>query len=307
MQFNDSTENIQLNASWLAIGTFDGIHLGHQKILSELVIGANQAGYPTVVITFHPHPATILHNRSGRFYLTSPQERENLIRSCGVDFVHIYHFDRITSRTSAIDFLIGIHKQIHMKQLVVGHDFALGKDREGDLDELIRIGKKLRYQVEKFGPFRLDGDIVSSSAIRKHLVEGKIKITNRMLDRPFKVDGIVVPGDGRGREIGIPTANLDVWKEHILPKPGVYLNQVNLDGNLLPAVTNIGVRPTFDGEELRIETHLIDFQGDLYGRNLSLFFLDRLRDEVKFSSVQHLVTQIQSDILQAKLLYATQD
>ena len=305
MSYYQKPAELDLDACWLSIGTFDGVHVGHQKILNELVIGAEKAGVPPVVLTFHPHPATVLRNRGGRYYITHPDERAKLIKQFGVEYVIVYPFDYATSRISAYDFLNSIYDRIHMSQLVVGYDFALGKDRMGDIRELTRIGEEIGYSVEKFGPYRLGGDVISSSAIRKFLLSGDIPNANRYLGRRFEISGEVIPGDGRGRTIGIPTANLNAWNYQILPKTGVYVNRVIFDGRRLPAVSNIGVRPTFEGEELRIETHIIGFQGDLYGKTMHLRFYDRLRDEMKFSNVQDLIFQINRDMESALSYFDT--
>jgi riboflavin kinase/FMN adenylyltransferase len=306
MSYFQRPDELQLDSCWLSIGSFDGVHIGHQKILNELVIGAQKARVPPVVLTFHPHPATVLRNRGGRYYLTNPDERAKLIKQFGVEHVIVYPFDHATSKISAYDFINSIYNRIHMNQLVVGYDFALGRDRMGDTRELTRIGEQIGYMVEKFGPYRLGGDVISSSAIRKFLQSGDILSANRYLGRRFEIIGEVIHGDGRGRTIGIPTANLSTWDYQILPKAGVYVNRVNFDGRRLPAVSNIGVRPTFKGEELRIETHIIDYQGDLYGKNIHLSFFDRLRDESKFSNTEELIFQIRRDIDSALSYFNTQ-
>lgn len=308
MQHYYSLDEVNLQAVdfkapvWLTIGSFDGVHLGHQAIVRQLASGAHAESAPAVVLTFHPHPATVLRNRQGPFYLTTPDERAALLGEMGVDVVITHPFNLDVAGLSAHEFISRLHNRLGMKHLCIGHDFALGRGREGNFAVLQRLGIEFGYTVESLLPVELDGQVVSSSRIRAALAEGDVVLAGRLLGRPYQVRGEVIHGDGRGRTIGIPTANLELWNERLIPKSGVYACFAQIDGNTWQAVTNIGYRPTFDGQtvQIHVETHLLDFKQDLYGREIALSFVERLRDEQRFESIPELVEQIQRDIVKAK-------
>jgi riboflavin kinase / FMN adenylyltransferase len=304
MQHFASLDDARLEGAWLTIGSFDGVHRGHQAVLRKLVTGAHAAGAPAVVLTFHPHPAMVLRGRSGPYYLTTPGERAELLAECGVDVVVTQPFDHQVAAQSAREFVGRLVERLGLRHLCVGHDFALGRGREGDLPMLRRLGKELHYTVNVMRPIRLEGEVISSSRIRAALAEGDIATAHRLLGRPYTVGGDVVSGDGRGRTIGIPTANLQTWDGRLLPRVGVYACTAMVDGRNWRAVTNIGLRPTFDQQPglPRMEAHLLDFSGDLYGRQVSLAFIAHLRDEQRFPDAQALVEQIHQDIHRARLI-----
>jgi riboflavin kinase/FMN adenylyltransferase len=286
----------------LTIGSFDGVHRGHQEILKTLTAGAHQAGVLAVVLTFYPHPSAVLKKRQDSFYLTTPEERAELLGKLGVDYVITHPFNLQVASLSARDFMSSLQEHLQMGRLMVGYDFALGRGREGDANRLQELGQELGYTLELFKAFRLGDQVVSSSGVRAALVEGDIQTTNELLGRPYRISGRVVPGDGRGRTIGVPTANLEVWSQRVIPRPGVYVCQVFVKGKRFGAVTNVGFRPTFEPQAVtpRVETHLMDYEGDLYGCEIQLDFLARVRDEQRFPNVQALVNQIYQDIGEAK-------
>jgi riboflavin kinase / FMN adenylyltransferase len=288
--------------AWLTIGSFDGVHKGHQAILRKLVAGARQSGAPAVVLTFHPHPSVVLRGRSGPVYLTSPDERAELLSELGVDVVITQTFTRELAGQSAREYVQQLSEAVGLRHLLIGHDFALGRNREGDLPALENLGKSFGFEVNIMRPVLIAGLVVSSSRIRAVLAEGDVRSARRLLGRSYRVRGPVISGDGRGRKIGIPTANLEIPAERILPKVGVYACLACVDGQTYKAVTNIGLRPTFTGGEAqpRLEAHLMDYHGDLYGKTIQMAFLSRLRDEMRFSGVEALVTQIQADIQRAR-------
>jgi riboflavin kinase/FMN adenylyltransferase len=304
MLHHTSLQDLHLQGIWLTIGSFDGVHKGHQAILRKLIAGAHAAGAPAVVLTFFPHPSIVLRGRSGPFYLTSPEERAALLGELGVDRVITLPFDRELAAQTARQFVQALYDHLGLRHLHVGHDFALGRGRQGDLPYLQGLGKEMGFTVSVMHPVRQQGQAVSSSRIRAVLGEGDVRLARALLGRRYQVEGEVVAGDGRGRTIGIPTANLDVWSERLLPKSGVYACLACVDGQIRRAVANIGVRPTFETQEAlpRVEAHLLDYAGDLYGKDMALSFVARLRDEQRFANVQELVAQIQADIRQAKKL-----
>jgi len=304
MQLFSSLDSTNADGAWLTIGSFDGVHRGHQEIIRQLAAGAHAHTAPAVVLTFYPHPAVVLRGSNGPFYLSSPDERAEIIGSLGVDIVIIQRFDRQLADTSARDFIMELKERLGLQQLLVGHDFTLGRKREGDVPTLRRFGEELGFEVEVSQPVLLDGQVISSSQIRSALTAGNVERALQLLGRSYRLTGEVVPGDGRGRTIGIPTANLKTWSEQLLPAVGVYACQVRIGEKVYRAATNIGVRPTFDRSTtfLHVEAHLLDFQGDLYGQKIQLDFLARLRGEQKFADVQALVTQIQEDIARTRQL-----
>lgn len=292
------------DGAWLTIGLFDGVHRGHAAIIRRLVNEAHANGGRAVVLTFHPHPAAVLRGRNGPQYLTSPDERAELLQEMGVDVVITEPFTRELAARSAEVFMTLLSNRLGLRRLLVGHDFALGRNREGDLPRLQELGKQLGYTVSVVHPVRMAGEVVSSSRIRTALAEGDVRLARRLLGRPYQVQGKIIPGDGRGRMIGIPTANLEIDPECILPKVGVYACRAGQGTCDHRAVSNIGLRPTFTGSDAlpRLETHLIDQESDLYGKTLKVAFLAHLRDEQRFSGVEALVAQIQADIRRARRL-----
>lgn len=302
MQHYWSVDGLSLQRSWITIGTFDGIHLGHQAIIRELVGGARREGLPTVVITFHPHPAVVLKKRDQSFYLTNPEVRAELLGELGVDFVVSYPFTEQVAEMSAHEYIDHLHSHLNFEKLIVGFNFALGKGREGDVPTLSRLGDAYGFSVQAVAPVTNDGEVISSSQVRSRLAEGQVDRVAKYLGRPYQLSGAVIPGDGRGRLIGIPTANVDVWAEQALPKAGVYACKALVTGHIRDSVANIGFRPTFENTPVqpRVEAHILDFREDLYGKEVSLDFVQRLRDERKFNSAEELVTQINQDILRAR-------
>jgi riboflavin kinase/FMN adenylyltransferase len=299
-----SLDGIQLRDVWLTIGSFDGVHRGHQAIIAQLTAGARRKGVPAVVLCFHPNPAIVLRRRQGPYYLTTPDERADYLQELGVDVVITHPFNREVADLSAQEFMGRLHNHLSMSSLWVGPDFALGRNREGNLDVLRRLGRDFGYTLNVIQPVALDGYVVSSSQIRVALAEGDVGKAQNFLGRPYRIGGVVMHGDGRGRSLGIPTANLNIWPERAIPKTGVYACLANVGGQVLPAVTNVGVRPTFENQlpTPQVETHLLDFDENLYQRRISLDFIARLRDEKRFPSIQALVDQIHQDVESARVI-----
>jgi riboflavin kinase / FMN adenylyltransferase len=304
MQHYWAIEGVQLNASWVTIGSFDGVHRGHQQIVAQLTAGARAAGVPAVVLTFYPHPSFVLGKRSGPYYLTSPEERAELLGELGVDVVITHPFTPEFAALSAAEFMELLSSRLKLRKLLVGYDFALGRGREGDVSTLTHLGQQSGYSVEVVSQISEAGQVISSSHIRKLLLEGEVEQANNFLGRPYRVSGKVGRGDQRGRRLGIPTANLDVWEQIVVPKTGVYACQAQFNGQSYLAVTNVGQRPTIQGGDatIRIEAHLLDFTTDIYDQTLQLDFMQRLRDEQRFPSLDALVAQIHSDIAAARRL-----
>ena len=284
----------------LTIGVFDGVHRGHLHLLGHLVARAHEKGCPAGVVTFRTHPEKVLGRRHTIPWITTLQERSRLLKKAGVDVVVPITFTRDVANLSAREFVLLLQKHLNMSGLVLGPDFALGRHRLGDPDHLRSIGEELDFRVEVVRPARLQGEVISSSAIRKLLAEGDIYKVGEMLGRSFSMEGRVVEGDRRGRTLGFPTANISMQPEQAMPKDGIYATLAHLGQRTLPSVTNIGVRPTFGGLNRLVETYIFDFDGDLYGKRLSIDLVARLRDEMRFRSAEELKKQMAKDVAEAR-------
>ncbi len=284
--------------SLLSIGVFDGVHLGHQQLIQRLVEHARTSGRVAIVLSFHPHPDKVLDQVKTRYYLTTPDQRAELLLQLGVDIVITHPFDDETQHLPAIEFIDRLVKHLRLKELWVGADFALGFQREGDVDYLRAQGEKRGFTVNAMDLItaQASDEFIRSSAARDHVRNGNMRAAKAMLGRAYSLEGTVVAGQQRGRAIGVPTANLAVWSEQIIPANGVYATWARLGSETFPAATNIGQRPTFAGDDVTIEAHLLDFDRDIYGERLELSFVGRLRPERKFGGFEELVTQIQADI-----------
>ena len=297
---------LRLKGAWVTIGSFDGVHLGHRRLLSEFVAEAREAGAPAVVITFYPHPAEVLGKVREPFYLSTPEEKAALMADLGVDVVVTHPFNRDVARLSAEEFMERVRRHLGLRRLWVGYDFALGRNREGNIPTLRQIGERMGYTLVVFPPYEVDGEIVSSSRIRRALADGDVEKAARLLGRFYSVPGEVVRGDGRGRGLGFPTANLAVWEKRMVPASGVYAAFARVGDKVYPAVVNIGVRPTFEERAApRVEAHLLGYSGNLYGEKLTLEFVKRLRAERKFPSAEALRAQIEHDVAQAREILST--
>lgn len=306
MQHFRSLESVHLENTWLTIGSFDGVHRGHQEVIREMTAEAHNNGASAVALTFYPHPAEVVRSRNFPFYLTTPDEKAKLLGNLGVDVVITHPFNLEIAATPARDFMEIIQQHLGLHHLRVGYDFALGRNREGDAKKLTEIGIELGYTLEQIPPFNLGDQVVSSSRIRFLLGAGLVEEAAELLGRNFIVEGTVIYGDQRGRTIGFPTANLKIWEMRAIPAAGVYICRAVVNGITYNAVTNIGVRPTFEASPVppRVEAHLLDFQGDIYGESVHLEFLSRLRGEQRFVSVDQLISQIHLDIEAARQFLA---
>ncbi len=301
-----SLEEVTLPGSWLTVGVFDGVHLGHQQIINKLVAGAHANGLPAVVLTFDPHPAKVL-GRGDIKLLTLPGERARLLGNFGVDVVVTQPFDRSLADTSAFDFMQRLKTRLGLVRLILGYDSTLGKNREGNAARLTEIGRELGYSVETVAALGDESGVVSSTEIRKLVTIGRVDEAARLMGHPYQLDGLVTHGDQRGRTIGFPTANLEYAREKVLPAGGIYACWAYLGGEQYRAAVNVGTNPTFtpDKQTLNIEAYLLDFNRDIYGERMRLEFIARLRDELKYDSVEALVQQIHRDVQQTREILGT--
>ena len=299
--------SINAHPTILTIGAFDGVHRGHQHLIDSAVRRAREVGCQSAVLTFDPHPDLVIHPERDRLYLTSLEERAELIERLGTDLLIVMSFTRETMGLTAQDFMSKVCGAVALRELWVGWDFALGRKREGDLARLRQLGAQLGYTVHPVAAFALaDGTPISSTRIRSALAAGDLDSAAMLLGRPFAVEGQVTLGDQRGRTIGFPTANVAVEQLHALPADGVYVCDAEVGGQRYGAVTNIGVRPTFDGTQRKVEAYLLDFVDDIYGETLRLTLRHRLRGERRFDGIAALVAQITSDVAEARAWLLTQ-
>jgi riboflavin kinase / FMN adenylyltransferase len=296
-----SLDKIDLDKCWVTVGSFDGVHLGHLALLRSMAEEAHLQQIPVVAVTFYPHPAFVLRKIQGPYYLTSVEEKADLILQTGVDWVITLPFTEDLATKSASEFIQDLQPRLNLQQLWIGYDFALGKNRQGNYQHLKELGVRDGFSVKLIPPLILDGEIVSSSKIRQLIQNGKIASAARLLGRWYSLSQVVTRGDGRGRGLGIPTANLEFQPEMLLPASGVYATLVHLGTDVFHSVTNVGYRPTFNNTPANplVEVHLMAFSQDLYGHQLKLEFIQHLRNEVRFNSVELLVLQMKQDVLDA--------
>ena len=302
MQHLYSLENLHLKSTWVTIGAFDGVHRGHQALIHPLVEATHQAGREAVVLTFFPHPVVVLRGLQGPFYLNSPEERAELLGELGVDYVVTLNFTRQVAALSAREFIELAAEHLGLERLWVGYDFALGRNRQGDIPTLRQLGQEFGYQVEVISQVDLNDEVVSSSRIRNLVGQGDVSQAARLLGYWYGMTGRVIHGDGRGKSLGIPTANLDYSPERILPAFGIYATWTWIDGVRYPSVTNVGMRPTFKNipNNVQIEAYLMDFDRDIYDTTIRLEFVEYLRQEERFDNIQALEDQMHADIQKAQ-------
>jgi riboflavin kinase/FMN adenylyltransferase len=301
MQHYPSLEEVNLRNSWLTIGVFDGVHRGHQEIIRKLTTGAHTNDAPAVVLTFNPHPASVLSGHELKC-LTLPDERADLLAKLGVDAVITEQFTRELSTVTAYDFMARLSHQLGLQHLLIGYDFALGRGREGNATRLTEIGSELGYTVEVVSALSDESGVISSTEIRKLIEIGNVVEAARLLGHPYSLHGPVIHGDGRGRTINVPTANISYSHDKMIPAKGIYACRAYLNDKKYRAAINIGTNPTFtpDKQSPNVEAHLLDFHQEIYGKDVRLEFVERLRDELKFDSVEKLLEQIWQDVADTK-------
>ncbi len=302
MKIFHGTENANIaKPTVLTLGVFDGLHLGHQRIMQTVVERAAAVGAVPTAITFDPHPRAVLHPASAPPLLQTLDQRLANFDILGIKQAIVVPFSLEFSRQPAEDFLRDIiHARLHAREVYLGKGFAFGKDRGGNIELLRKMSGELGFVADEVDEVQLRGQRISSTRIRKLLDDGRINLARRMLGRPYGVEGVVIHGNHRGRTIGFPTANL---KPHnrVIPRYGVYATATLIDGTWRKSITNIGVRPTFESDaDPSIETNIFDFDGDLYGDVLRVRFLHRIREEKKFSGVDELRAQIEADSARAR-------
>jgi len=282
----------------VTIGNFDGVHLGHQNLMRDLVTRAARFGGTPVVITFHPHPLQVLAPNNAPLQIQTLDQKLSTIESLGIPLLVMIPFDLQFAQTSARDFAVGLWERLRFREIYVGPNFAFGYRRQGSINLLKEIGEEKGFVAGKIHQVQFRGSRVSSTVIRQALISGQVGLARRLLARPYALTGVIVHGTGTGTTLGIPTANLRTSNE-LLPRRGVYVTLFSVAGRRLHGVTNIGFRPTVNTEQgsasLSIETHMLDFSQDVYGQEATLEFLVRLRDERRFPGRAALIERIEKD------------
>lgn len=297
MKIFHGTENANiLRPMVLTLGVFDGLHLGHQRIMETVVKRAKIVDAIPTAITFDPHPRAVLYPEKAPPLLQTLDQRLANFEVLGIEQAIVIRFTKNFAEQDAEIFLKEIiHERLQAKEVYLGHGFAFGKNRGGNIELLKKISVELGFYADEVAEVKLRGKRISSSKIRQLLRDGKVNLARRMLGRPYGIEGAIIRGDRRGHTIGFPTANLKP-KNRVIPKYGVYATAILIEGVWRKAITNVGVRPTFKNDaEPSIETYIFDFKGDLYGDVLRVRFLHRIRDERKFSGIEEIKTQIQKD------------
>lgn len=292
-------ENIPQNNGFVVTqGTFDGVHLGHQHVLKQVVNLAKKYNKPSLLITFHPHPRLVIDPQNTSIkLLSSIEEKAKSILEMGIDYVLVLSFTQNISQLSPEDFVSEVLVQkLNVQCMVVGYDHRFGKNRSGGFIELTALAQKYHFDVEEINASEIDEIAVSSTRIRKALTNGELKIANELLGHPYMLTGIVVKGQQLGRQLGYPTANIQIDEPNkLIPPNGVYIGFTEIDNVKFKIMLNIGVRPTVDGSHQTIEAHIIDFNKDIYNKKISLFLVQFLRLEERFNGLEALKTQLKND------------
>lgn len=288
------------------VGTFDGVHLGHWTVLQEIRDRAEAAGRRAVLVTFDPHPLRIVRPEEAPLSLTTPVEKKEILAESGLDYAVFLSFTKALSRYEPRRFveeiLVG---RLGVEELVIGYDHGFGRDRQGDPESLERLGAEFGFDVDVVDPVSADGRAISSSRIRSLLTEGRVREANACLGRAYSVRGVVVRGEGRGRGLGFPTANLRVPEgDKLIPPQGIYAVRGVLRSGTYAGALHLGPRPTFKGSPPTIELHLMDFDADIYGEEVRVDFVEHLRGVEPFTSVEALVEQIREDVDEARRVLA---
>jgi riboflavin kinase / FMN adenylyltransferase len=286
----------RLGPTALAVGSFDGVHLGHRAVLEKLLAVAGERGLSPAWITFDPHPRCVLDPVNCPQQITTLEERLSLVRELGVEHAIVLGFTRTLAALPAEEFVRRLLDAMGLRVLVAGYDFAFGRGRTGDVAWLREHGSRHGYEVREVAPFRLEGEEVHSSDVRRLVTLGDVEAASRLLGREFALAGLVEPGDRIGHEIGWPTVNLAVPPGKLVPGHGIYAGWAEGPAGEHEAAISVGYRPTFDKTDLRVEAYLLDFDGDLYQQRLELRFVARLRDQVKFPDARALSEQIGRDV-----------
>ena len=290
-EFNSTKKTI------VTIGTFDGVHIGHQKIIEKLIQETKKADCESLILTFFPHPRMVLNGSSSIKLLNTINEKSSLLEKMGLDNLVVHPFDKKFSNLSAEEFVKTILvDSFNIKKIIIGYDHRFGNNRAANIDDLISFGKKYDFEVEQISAQEIDSVSVSSTKIRDAITDGNMIVANEFLGYDYILSGKIITGKQLGRTIGFPTANIKIEENYkLIPKNGVYIVKSHLQEKTVFGIMNIGLNPTVNGEDLSIEVHFLDFDADLYNKNITVSVIARIRDEQKFTSIDLLKAQIQED------------
>jgi len=287
--------DVRIQRSVVTIGNFDGLHLGHQELLRQAREEANQLHVPLVVVSFDPHPGKVLYPQKAPEIIKTQKQKRDLLRQMGVDIFFVIRFTPELSRMEPEDFVTDILVgTLGAQRILVGHGFAFGRKRRGNVAMLEEMGARMGFGVKAVSSVMLDGEVVSSSRIRTLLKNGRVRQANRLLGRSYYMEGIVIRGEQLGRKLGYPTANI-LSENELTPMLGVYATRTRLGDRLMPSVTNIGFKPTFGGRTIVVETHIFDFDEDIYGEQIGVEYVAFIRPEERFDRIEDLVAEIRND------------
>ena len=296
MQILSNLFEIKLYEATIAtIGTFDGIHIGHQKILNSLVRFAEENGLKSVVITFDPHPRKIINKKNSIELINTIEEKKEKLKTLGIDYLIVQKFDEKFSETEANKFVEILKNNINIKKLIVGYDHRFGKNRNADINDLKKYGKELNFEVIEIDALEIEEVNISSTKIRLAIKDGNIRLANSYLGYNFFLSGEVVKGHSRGKELGFPTANLKIDEDKIIPKNGVYLVKSKIDHQDIYGMMNIGYNPTFNNKSKKIETHFFNLNKNLYGKIIKIELLEYIREEKRFETIDDLIQRLKLD------------
>ncbi len=288
--FNEESKN-----NYIALGSFDGLHLGHLSLIEKAKDLAVKNNGKSIIFTFKNHPRKFLNTTNKIQLIMTNEEKIDILQNEEVDIIAFKAFDEKIMKMMPDEFIRWLCKSYNVKGIIVGFNFKFGYKNLGDVETLEKFQKEYKYKLYVMKPYTMQDEIISSTSIRKELLDGNVKKAFNMLSRPYMLSGKVIDGKKLGRTIGFPTANLEINKEKVIPKKGVYYTNVKIDEKTFKGITSVGNNPTVNGQELTLETYILNFNEDIYGKEIKVYFIDRLRDEIKFNNINELVAQLKKD------------
>ncbi|WP_298126349.1 bifunctional riboflavin kinase/FAD synthetase [uncultured Clostridium sp.] len=288
--FNEESKN-----NYIALGSFDGLHLGHLSLIEKAKDLAVKNNGKSIIFTFKNHPRKFLNTTNKIQLIMTNEEKIDILQNEEVDIIAFKAFDEKIMKMMPDEFIRWLCKSYNVKGIIVGFNFKFGYKNLGDVETLEKFQKEYKYKLYVMKPYTMQDEIISSTSIRKELLDGNVKKAFNMLSRPYMLSGKVIDGKKLGRTIGFPTANLEINKEKVIPKKGVYYTNVKIDEKTFKGITSVGNNPTVNGQELTLETYILNFNEDIYGKEIKVYFIDRIRDEIKFNNMNEVVAQLKKD------------
>lgn len=288
--FNEESKN-----NYIALGSFDGLHLGHLSLIEKAKDLAVKNNGKSIIFTFKNHPRRFLNTTNKIQLIMTNEEKIDILQNEEVDIIAFKAFDEKIMKMMPDEFIRWLCKSYNVKGIIVGFNFKFGYKNLGDVETLEKFQEEYKYKLYVMKPYTMQDEIISSTSIRKELLDGNVKKAFNMLSRPYMLSGKVIDGKKLGRTIGFPTANLEINKEKVIPKKGVYYTNVKIDEKTFKGITSVGNNPTVNGQELTLETYILNFNEDIYGKEIKVYFIDRIRDEIKFNNINELVAQLKKD------------